>query len=146
MRPSWLAAMPPRTATLSACPVTRMVARKALASPSWRGATLPMMALALGALKAAMPMPTMARVARTRAMPASSPSVASSAIPAAVSSMPVVVSSRDPTRSLSRPLSGLSTACITGCASRIHPVSVAERPCTTCRYTTVSTPTAVSAR
>jgi hypothetical protein len=65
------AAMPPSTATLSACPVTRIVARKALASPSWCGATLPMMALALGALNEAMPTPTRASPARTSGMPAS---------------------------------------------------------------------------
>ena len=135
--PRWLAAMPPRMATLRACPVTRMVPRKALATLSWERSTLPMMALVLGALNAAMPTPTVARAAAMGSMDPPWPWRASRTIPRDVSSMPEVLRTREPTRSLRRPAKGLRQACMSGCPSMIQPVTFADRPCTSWRWTAV---------
>ena len=131
--PSWLAAMPPSSATLSACPEVRIVPRKALAWLSWSRRTLPMMAEAFGALNAAMPTPTTPRQATTYQSGAASGRNASRAMPAAMASMPPVASTREPMRSLRRPLTGLSAAISSGMESRSQPVSDAERPWTSCR-------------
>ena len=120
--------MLPSRPTLRAWPVTRMVPRKALATLSWRRSTLPMMALVLGALKAAMPRPTTARAPTTSTMPAPRPIRARSTIPAATITMPAVARARDPIRSLIRPATGLRPACMSGWASMIQPVMRAGWP------------------
>ncbi len=134
--------MPPRKATESAWPVTRMVARKALATPSWVRSTLPMMALVLGALKAAMPRPTTARDPTTWARPAVRPRAPRRAMPAATSAMPEVARVREPMRSLSRPAKGLRRVIITGCPMSTHPATRAGWPRTSWSWTAVSTLTA----
>jgi hypothetical protein len=47
--------------------------------------------------------------------------------------MPPVVSTREPMRSLRRPLKGLSTAMISGWLRIRRPVADADRPCTITR-------------
>ena len=95
------------------------------------------MALVLGALKAAMPTPTMARAATTDSREPLRPWRASRTIPRATSPMPAVLRRREPTRSLRRPDRGLRQACMRGWPSMIQPVAFADQPWTSSSWAAV---------